>query len=177
MIGKKWAAFFTVFLAGATLTSPQSLVELAKKEKARRERLKNRKTVVVTNADLTKINKQPGVRVASSPPSPDRMRRSPTENIPVRPVGKSRSGTGGRAPSASIDALERELKQADEKVGTLTLQLSGLWRELYTLGASIPSHVIQQQISFTYLQLQKAKLAADELRARLEKAPAANENK
>ncbi|GAF97333.1 unnamed protein product, partial [marine sediment metagenome] len=39
----------------------QSLVELAKKEKERREKLKGKKTIVVTNYDLKKVKKKPAV--------------------------------------------------------------------------------------------------------------------
>jgi choline-glycine betaine transporter len=39
--------------------SSQSLVDLAKKEKERREKLKNQEKTVVTNADLSNIKRGP----------------------------------------------------------------------------------------------------------------------
>ncbi|HZX11755.1 MAG TPA: hypothetical protein VFG01_12485 [Acidobacteriota bacterium] len=50
------APFFTIFLF-AILLYPQSLVELAKKEKERRAKLSGQPSIVLTNADLKKIKK------------------------------------------------------------------------------------------------------------------------
>lgn len=48
-----------LFLSSFLLS--QSVVELAKKEKERREKLKGKKTIVVTNYDLKKVKKKPAV--------------------------------------------------------------------------------------------------------------------
>lgn len=48
-----------LFLSSFLLS--QSVVELAKKEKERREKLKGKKTIVVTNYDLKKVKKRPAV--------------------------------------------------------------------------------------------------------------------
>ncbi len=57
--------FFTAVL------SSQSLVDLAKKEKERREKLKNQEKTVVTNADLANLKKGPALTTSRPAASPE----------------------------------------------------------------------------------------------------------
>jgi len=68
---KKFALFaFFSFLIVSFLHS-QSLVELSKREKARRESLKGKTAVVVTNDDLAKVKKKPAVVVSQPETAPE----------------------------------------------------------------------------------------------------------
>jgi len=75
-----------VIFFSASLISAQSLVEVAKKEKARRAALRaqGKISIVVTNADLKKRYKPPVVSAKSASPTPQRNIR-PTPNPPPRP--------------------------------------------------------------------------------------------
>jgi len=68
MIRKKLVSWFSFLIFMVALLSAQSLVELAKKEKERRAKLKKKSSVVVTNADLARIKKKPAVEVTTLPP-------------------------------------------------------------------------------------------------------------
>ncbi len=62
----KRAALFVVVFGLAASLGAQSLADLAKQEKARRESLKGRHAVVVRNADLLKIQKAPAVQITDA---------------------------------------------------------------------------------------------------------------
>jgi len=57
----KWLAAFFLPLLLVSFLQSQSLVELAKKEKARRAALKGRTATVITTADVAKVKKRPAV--------------------------------------------------------------------------------------------------------------------
>lgn len=59
---KKAVVFSCCFLLVSFLQS-QSLVDIAKKEKERRESLKGRKAIVVTNEDIANIKKTPAIQL------------------------------------------------------------------------------------------------------------------
>jgi len=59
----RFAAFFIL----STLLASQSLVDVAKQEKERREKLKGKNVRVVTNADLKSIKKTPAVATQAAP--------------------------------------------------------------------------------------------------------------
>ena len=63
---KRVIAVFSLPLFLSSFLLSQSLVELAKKEKERREKLKGKKTIVVTNYDLKKVKKKPAVSIRQS---------------------------------------------------------------------------------------------------------------
>jgi hypothetical protein len=65
---KAFSLVFVSFLCSALLFS-QSLVEIAKKEKERREQFKGKNVKVITNADLKQTTKKPAVATASASPT------------------------------------------------------------------------------------------------------------
>lgn len=65
-LGLVFLQVFILMLCVAFL-SAQSLVELAKKEKERREQLKGKSAKVITNDDLKNIKKTPGISVSLPP--------------------------------------------------------------------------------------------------------------
>lgn len=65
---KNVARFITFFIL-STLLASQSLVDVAKKEQERREKLKGKNVRVVTNADLKSVRKTAAVKTQVSPPA------------------------------------------------------------------------------------------------------------
>jgi hypothetical protein len=61
MMGKKILSVVLMLLVCSSLLLSQSLVEVAKKEKERRAKLKGKSGKVITNDDLKKFKKQPKV--------------------------------------------------------------------------------------------------------------------
>jgi hypothetical protein len=66
---KRLFLLFISFLCSALLFS-QSLVEVSKKEKERREQLKGKNVKVITNADLKQMAKKPAVATPALEPAP-----------------------------------------------------------------------------------------------------------
>jgi hypothetical protein len=66
---KKTLRFAVLFLLPAALLLSQSLVEVSKQEKERREKLKGKNVKVITNADLKSVKKTPAVTMAEAPAS------------------------------------------------------------------------------------------------------------
>ncbi|MBD3415083.1 MAG: hypothetical protein GF421_11710 [Candidatus Aminicenantes bacterium] len=64
---KKLIVMTGFFFFCAAYLCPQSLVELAKKEKERRAKLSEYPSIVITNADLKKIKKRSALKVSPSP--------------------------------------------------------------------------------------------------------------
>jgi hypothetical protein len=159
-----------------SVLSSQSLVELAKKEKERREKLKGQSKTVVTNADLTNIKRGPALTTSRQA---DTMESSAagsssrqSEQDMAEPSGaKSRSSSAKGADKAqpqenSSAELEKKWKSAREQVGLLTTRMNGLWQEFYSMDDMSSREKIQRDISETSLRLQKAK--EEEARARKE---------
>jgi hypothetical protein len=60
---------FIAFFVLSTVLFSQSLVDVAKKEQERREKLKGKNARVVTNADLKSVKRAPAVTVPPAPPA------------------------------------------------------------------------------------------------------------
>ncbi len=161
-----------------SVLSSQSLVELAKKEKERREKLKSQKKTVVTNADLSNIKRGPALTTSRQPSdieaSPRARGSSDLSSMDKAEPSGARSRTSGargvdRAEPQqqnTPDELEQKWKSAREQVGLLTTSMNGLWQEFYSMDDMASREKIQRQISETSLRLQKAK--EEEARARKE---------
>jgi len=134
-----------------TFLSSQSLVELAKKEKERRAKLKGKKSIVVTNADLEKIKKKPAVSVPES--QLEDIRRRATQS----PVRRKPSGDIDRESPGQLAELEAKWKKADEYVELLTLKINGLQQKFYTFRDWTLRDSIQREIRDTHQKLQVAK--------------------
>lgn len=159
-----------------SVLSSQSLVELAKKEKERREKLKGQNKTVVTNADLTNIKRGPalttsrqadtmGGEVTGSSSELSEQDRAEPSGSKARPT--SAKGTAKAQPQENSSAeLEKKWKSAREQVGLLTTRMNGLWQEFYSMDDMSSREKIQREISETSLRLQKAK--EEEARARKE---------
>lgn len=138
----------------------QSLAELAKKEKERREKLKGKKEIVVTNADLGKLKKKPAITMSRPVFYRDQSRRlaTPSEKSFVDRAQPSKAEDIDRREPRE-DTPEKILEKwnkAKEYVDLLTTKFNGLWYEFYSMSSFKSKESIQQQIAETSLKLQKA---------------------
>jgi hypothetical protein len=177
---KRLFLFIVIAVLGlAASLSAQSLAELSKKEKARRESLKGRSAVVIKNADLLRVQKTPAVEVVPpetettealegeepvgatggdpvSEPSgsgaPSGRRITPK----VGPDGPVIMGEANRDQHESGGTLEAQLQAAKELVDLLTTKMNALRQQLEFQDAMVPGYVIQQQLDDTNQRLLKA---------------------
>ena len=150
----------------------QSLVEVAKKEKERRAKLKGKKSIVVTNEVLEKMKVEPSVSIRSLGPPASEIsaeseipgRRTLDHILPQVPGEKEQTAF------FDLEKLETRWNEAEEQVALLGLQLNALWNKYYNMSEMTPKDLIQQQISETYLKFQKAQHDADQAKRDLEEA-------
>jgi uncharacterized protein YkwD len=174
---KKWLAAGCVFFFLCAAAMPQSLVELAAKEKARRAKLKDQKSILLTNEDLKKVSKTSALSAAKEPEAEKRSldTKAPeppaaVQSSPIKvTVSKRQSSQAGTEATVLTD--QEELKNTEEIVGILTLKMRALWQEFYSMDDMTPRDVIQQQISETFQQLQEARDKANQLRKKLNLPP------
>ncbi len=184
---RKFSWLIALFFSMASLIFAQSLAELAKKEKERRESLGEKKSLVVTNEDLAKVKRRPALET-SQPASP-RLNSTMSSFEKTAIEEESETVSSGQTvhrviiePSSSISPsidigsrageqkyLEEAYQKAKEYVELLTLKLNALWQEFYSLDDMTPRDLIQQAIAETYLKLQKAQEEEERLRQQLEK--------
>lgn len=171
---KRWLTIGLGCLFVCTLAMPQSLVELAKKEKERREKLKDQKSIVLTNADLKKVLLKSALTV--SPPPSDASgvqteaapRPAAGSNSPIKVTVSEKSSPPQDDPAADE---KEELKEAEEIMAMLTLKMQGLWKKYYSMNDMTSRDSIQQQISETFQQLQEVQGKVAELRKKLNLPP------
>ncbi len=176
---KKIISFVIVPLFFSSVLFSQSLVELAKREKERREKLKGKKAHLVTNADLAKIKKgvalavlQPVVVEEESQEAIAEEKKTPPEMTETA----TKTESDQIEPQKEISDLEEKWKKAKEYSELLSLKMNGLWQEFYSLDDMISRDSIQREISETYLKLlksreeeKKAKEEFDQARLNLKK--------
>jgi len=180
---KKIAPGVVLSLMFASLLSAQSLTELSKQEKERREALKGKRPVVITNADLGRIKKRAGI-ATPAPPPPAAVNANaalPTEPAApyVAPEGEPAPTEPSPAPEAETGmppgiadgyrpALEAKHAQAKEYADLLELKMGALWQEFYSLDDMTPRDAIQQEIALTFDKLEKAREAEKQAKKELD---------
>jgi len=145
--------------------SSQSLVEVAKKEKERRAKIKNKSTKVVTNADLKKGTKSPSVtvppdQVVESEEAKPESKTSPQE----KPENLQPKEDDVNDEPANLAHLEQKYEHAQERVELLLQKMNDLWQKYNNPGDMIPKDRVQSEIARTYLMLQKAQQDAAEIK-------------
>jgi hypothetical protein len=187
-------------LALAASLGAQSLVELARREKARRESLKGRSAVVVRNADLLRVKKTPAVEViVPEPETGDEvaegvdagLEAAPGEeastNLPsgsgapssrrivpqVAPAGPVIANSADRDQVEGIGPLEAQLKAANELVDLLSTKMAALRQQYEAQDAMVPGSVIQQQLDETNQRLVKAQAQQARIEAQVAKGAGA----
>lgn len=166
------ATSILLLLTCTSFLSAQSLVEVAKKEKERRAKLKGKKSIVITNSILEKKKIEPAISVQIS--------ESPIKEIPsvsqipnkrtLDNVSNQASAEKDQASFYDVKSLEKKWEEANEYVALLTLKMNALWQEFYSMDDMTPRDHIQRQISETYLKLQKAQSDAEQARKEMDEA-------
>jgi hypothetical protein len=169
----------------------QSVAELSRWERARREGLKGHRARIVTNADLAAVKKTPAILTPSPDYSTDQgppavgVPESGGENPPAagnnsEPVvmvptvisdGPTLIGEGAvPGPPATEKDLEAQVKALDELIDLLTNKITVLLQDANNLNNMVPRDVIMQQVDETNQKLLKAQDDAAKLRVRLDAA-------
>ncbi|MBN1939347.1 MAG: hypothetical protein JW843_07165 [Candidatus Aminicenantes bacterium] len=155
----------------AVCLSGQDLAGAAKKEKERREKLKNKAATVVTNSDLAKIKKKAAVENAAQPRTemqtegqapPDGEEGSPPEPAKKPTAVGAEPGKGLRVAEAEADAeirraeLQEKFDRAKERVEFLTLKMRALQQQFFSFNTMQSKEQVQKEIVETNLKLQAA---------------------
>ncbi|RPJ00990.1 MAG: hypothetical protein EHM31_01225 [Candidatus Aminicenantes bacterium] len=197
---KRYLLFIAVLGLAASLGA-QSLADLAKLEKARRESLKGRHAAVVKNADLLRVQKAQAVEVTNPDEiagetvsgegqdvEPETVSEGPEPaSLPsgsgapsgrrivpsVAPDGPLITGEANRDQAEGRGTLEAQLKAANELVDLLTTKMAALRQQFEFQDAMVPGYVIQQQLDETSQRLLKAQAQQARIEAQMAKgAPA-----
>jgi hypothetical protein len=162
------AAGLAVLLLGPPAFG-QTLVEAAKKEKERREALKGKTTVPVTNADLSQVKKKPAAEGPKAEPPKEEKGTQASPNATAAPVVQPVSPPLGTAPGEGEGREKEALTKYDEAKKTLdalTVQLQTLWQQYYSFNSMISKEKVKRDIAETSLKLQAA--TAEEAKCRAE---------
>jgi hypothetical protein len=167
-----------------SLCFSQDLVEAAKKEKERRDALKEKKVVSVTNLDLTGLRKRASVaRLNPEGPAPLEtesggskgalkvtMQNPPGAAVPTGPEPESPSVSRRDEQRAEIQAL---YDRAKERVDLLTLKILSLRQQLTTFNSMQSKEAVQKEFAETYQKLQDAQVEAAKAKEDLDRLPGA----
>ncbi len=129
------------------LLCSQSVVELAKKEKDRRAKLKGKKAFVVTNNDLRNLRRGPAVSIIE--PAFDEARLS----LPVVEIEQEDTEEQAR--------FEVNLNRANERASLLTLRVNELQQRFFSFGNLYDRAEMQREMAQTLQKLQEAKQNAE----------------
>lgn len=170
MSPKKLIVLFSLPLILSAFVFPQSVVELTKVEKERRERLKNKKIVLVTNANLKNLKKRASLTV-TSPEAPfediQPETTSTMEDLPPDSPGR-KPVTDQMELEKSILLLEERWNSVQEYISLLTTKMNALWQEFYSMDDMTSKDSIQQQIAETAQKLENAQAEEVKIREELE---------
>jgi len=145
---------FSLMLLVSFLCS-QSVVELAKKEKERRAKIKGKKAVVVTNTDLRNLKRGPAISIIEPAFDEDTL-SLPTEEIePVDTEEQTR--------------LEANWNRANERASLLTLRMNELQQRFFSFENLYDRAEMQREIVETFQKLQEAKQNAETAKRELDK--------
>ncbi|MDH7512684.1 MAG: hypothetical protein QHH14_07045 [Clostridiales bacterium] len=171
---KKFVIFIPLFFLAGSLLFSQTLAEIAKKERERRESLKGKKAVVVTNADLAKLKKKPALEMPPAPPHQE-LPGEQTAMATLSPVEEAAGPSEPPGPpqreesEATLKNLQAKWEKATEYVELLTLKMSALWQQFYALDNLSSKEAVQQAIAETFIKLQDAQAEETRVRQELEK--------
>jgi hypothetical protein len=173
MMGRKILGIVPILLVCSSLLLSQSLVEVAKKEKERRAKLKGKSGKIITNDDLKKVKKQPKVVTNDDL---KRGQRQPSMSVPPEQSSKEDTSEKVDAPEAKLtptdtdsseqlaseetkhlESLELTYEKAKKNVEMLITKMNGLFMKYYSTDNTTPKEMIQSEISRTGLRLQKAR--------------------
>lgn len=163
MRSKKIILWVLVPCFWVTMLYSQDLVELAKKEKARRAKIEAKKIVVVTNADLKRVRAKSAVQARAVRPPEVPATADPAVDSPET-VENIDQTEGTPEPS-----LEERWRRADTKARHLDMQLTRLGQQFYSAQDSQTKERIRKQIAQTERELASVLKEAGDLKTALEK--------
>jgi hypothetical protein len=174
---KKLSLLLLFYFLLFSFVSAQTLVELAKKEKERREKIQRKEIVVITNTDLIKMKKKP----ALANPLPALTQQEVTETVrqilstegPALDLPNtidSEASTSEESPS--VEELEEAWNTAEETASLLALQLRALLQEFYSQDDKSAKEDILRQMNETSLELEQAQKEAEAAKQNLDLARA-----
>jgi hypothetical protein len=183
-MGKKILGTVFILLVCSSLLLSQSLVEVAKKEKERRAKLKGKSGKVITNDDLMKVKKDPkvvtnedlekGQKLPSvSVPSKQESKEETSEKAVTPEIKTARPKSESPEPTkidekAHLESLQVKYEMAKAQLEMLTNKMNGLFMKYYSTDNTTPKEMIQSEISRTGLQLQKARDDEEKAKKELE---------
>lgn len=169
---KKIVTAVTLPLLLCSFLFSQSLAELAKKEKERREKLKGKKSVVVTNADLARLKKKASLIVPQSIEIRGEragVSGSERKSLPRESPSLETKESDKREFLTTDSDPEERWMRAKEQVELLILKINALWQEFYSLDDATSQESIQRKIDEASLNLQKARQDEEKLKKELER--------
>lgn len=173
MPAKRLLALVFLTTMMSSLLFPQTLAEIAQKERERRAGLKGKKAAVITNADLAKLKKKPALETPPAPPAPVTEEVVASEAVP--PAAAEPQEPPATAPAAAnpvpldLKVLQERWDKTKEYVELLTLKMGALWQQFYGLEDMTTKDAVQQSIAETFIKLQKAQEEETRARQDLEK--------
>lgn len=176
---RKTMVFLSLPLICAAFLSSQDLVELAKKEKARRAQQQEKKTTVVTNKDLKRVQVRSSVSSRATTVSEPETSITTIRSSQAKPAGEADPGTPAirvtvesnvnQAEGFPEISPEEKWRRANNRVGHLSLKLTQLGQLFYNAATAELKAQIQSQIDSTSRELEEAKMEAEKLKAELDK--------
>lgn len=163
---KKSIVIIFLPLISASFLFSQSLVEIAEKEKERRESLKEKSTRIVTNADLAQRKRAPALTVIRAYIPATESTAAP--RIPESRTLERKIPGIDRESQPPLEELEDKSRKADEYVELLTLKINGLWQKFYSFEDWTLRDDIQREMAETFEKLQKAEQDAEKAKRELE---------
>ena len=144
---KKTITIIFSLILFSNLLFSQSLLELAEKEESRRAKLKGKKAVVVTNADLKNLKRRPALTVIKAPLIEGRLPVYPIEKIEQEDLEDQKR-------------LEGQWKMANESADLLTLRMNELQQRFFSFENLYDRAEMQREFTETYQKLQQAQQEA-----------------
>ncbi len=132
----------------------QSVVELAKKEKDRRAKLKGKTAVVVSNDDLRNLKRGPAVSIIE----PAFNERS--LSLPIEEIKQENTEEQAR--------LEANWIRTNERLSLLTLRMNELQQRFFSFENQYDRAEMQREIAQTFQKLREAKQNAETAKRELD---------
>ncbi|NIM58596.1 MAG: hypothetical protein GTO16_06590 [Candidatus Aminicenantes bacterium] len=152
---KKIITIIFSFMLFVSFLCSQSVVELAKKEKERRAKLKGKRAVVVTNDDLRSLGRTAAVEIIE-PAFNEDMLSLPEEEIEPENIEEQAR-------------LEADWKKASERASLLTLRMNELQQRFFSFENQYDRAEMQREIFETFQKLQVANQNAEAAKTELDK--------
>ena len=158
--------------------SPQSLVELSKREKERRAKITQKKTTLIRNVDLIKKKMTPALgtqtneKIVPTKPAPITNEENGS-NVPKDSEGEAPE----KVNEAAVAKLEETWNETEENASLLALQIRALLQEYYSSRNNKEKDDIQKKMNGISLQFEKAKKDSEKAKEKYDLAKAALEKK